>query len=451
MRYLACLLAWFWLCVVSFAQGPAEPVDGAAYLVSWKRPDYPPELLQQKIEGEVAIEFVVTVEGHVAATKIVSSTDGRFEASARACVEAWTFEPAVSGGRKHESGLSVTVVFRMADAKARQQPLNPPIMPQALPVTRASVKQYAAPDYPADFARRQLTGTVTVRFTVTPEGKASRARVLAATSPELIRPALDALARSEFNPAKQGEARREADLVAPFEFSPIGFEKADVLAANRIRPATGDDWAGFTAPPRPVSVVEPVYPLDALVAGRAGTAEVALSVSNSGTVRSVKIRSASAPEFGEALAAAAAHWGFRPASNADGWTECEVLLAHDFVPRSEPSVLHPDIDRLVQAVSPGGPGVHAPTRLDSRLTPVWQVQPKQPEDFVAQGQPAEAVIDFIIDREGRARLPRVVRSTMPSVGWAAITAVSCWVFERPTQDGQPIDVRVAIPIKFPAP
>lgn len=452
MRYPLCFVAWLLVSLTTApAQSPSAAIEGSAFLVSWKLPAYPTEMLKDKLEGEVVVEFMVTAEGRVIQPKVTSSSDARFEAAALECVQAWTFEPAVSGGRKRASAFVVPILFRIADTKLRKQPLNPPVMPRSVELTGAKVKYSAVPEYPVEFARRQLQGTVTLRFNVSTDGRPGQARVLSTASPELIRPALDALARSEFTPARRGDLTVEADLVAPFEFSPIAFDQPDVLAANGIRAATEEGWARFTAPPRPVAVIEPVYPFEALLVRRAGSAEVGFSISNSGVVRTIEVRAASAPEFGEALAAAVAHWRFRPASTSEGWTECTAVLSHTFLPPGETDTLHPDIARLSQALAPGGAGIGAATQLDRRITPVWQVQPQRPADFLAQSNPAEAVIEFIVDREGRARLPRVVRSTLPSVGWAAATAVSCWVFERPTQRGEPVDVRVTIPLTFPAP
>jgi TonB family protein len=60
----------------------------------------------------------------------------------------------------------------------------------------------------------------------------------------------------------------------------------------------------------------------------------------------------------------------------------------------------------------------------------------------------EAEVEFVIDRHGRVRLPRVVRATEEAFGWAAATAVSQWVFEAPTKGGEPAEVVVRVPVGF---
>jgi len=59
-----------------------------------------------------------------------------------------------------------------------------------------------------------------------------------------------------------------------------------------------------------------------------------------------------------------------------------------------------------------------------------------------------AKIEFIINSEGRACLPRVVESTEPEFGWAAASALNQWVFTPPTRGGKPTDVRVQVPFGF---
>jgi TonB family protein len=90
--------------------------------------------------------------------------------------------------------------------------------------------------------------------------------------------------------------------------------------------------------------------------------------------------------------------------------------------------------------------------LDERLTPVYRVPPTYPGSLRKSGAPAgKAEISFIIDRDGRARLPHIVSATDPAFGWAAATAVAQWVFKAPVRNGQHVDVTARIPFDFKAP
>ena len=59
-----------------------------------------------------------------------------------------------------------------------------------------------------------------------------------------------------------------------------------------------------------------------------------------------------------------------------------------------------------------------------------------------------ALIEFIVDREGHAQLPRIVSSSDADFGWAAATAVARWQYSAPTRKGKNADVFVRVPIEF---
>jgi len=106
---------------------------------------------------------------------------------------------------------------------------------------------------------------------------------------------------------------------------------------------------------------------------------------------------------------------------------------------------------LVAAMQPGGAGVGGAAGLDQRLQPIWRTAPVYPQSLRGVKPAGKAVVEFVIDREGRARLPRVKSATQPEFGWAAATAVSQWVFAGPVRGGQPTDVKVSIPFEFAPP
>ena len=56
--------------------------------------------------------------------------------------------------------------------------------------------------------------------------------------------------------------------------------------------------------------------------------------------------------------------------------------------------------------------------------PLWRIAPRYPAALLAEKPPGDAVIEFIIDREGRAQLPRIVSATHEAFGWAAAAAIS---------------------------
>jgi len=82
---------------------------------------------------------------------------------------------------------------------------------------------------------------------------------------------------------------------------------------------------------------------------------------------------------------------------------------------------------------------------------LWRGFPVYPLRLREERPAGEAVIEFIIDRDGRARLPRVVSATQEAFGWAAAAAISQWVFAPPLRKGEPTEVRVSVPVGFEPP
>jgi TonB family protein len=87
-----------------------------------------------------------------------------------------------------------------------------------------------------------------------------------------------------------------------------------------------------------------------------------------------------------------------------------------------------------------------------KLVPFYQVEPVYPDSVDRKAFPEGFVeVEIIIDRTGRARLPRIASATTSDFGWSAATAVSQWVFDLPKRGGQPVDVMLSIPFHFEAP
>ena len=136
-------------------------------------------------------------------------------------------------------------------------------------------------------------------------------------------------------------------------------------------------------------------------------------------------------------------WQFRPVTK-EGASTPVTLRAHWIFALKET-----DADaRLVIALKAGIAGARG---LDRALQPLWRIAPRYPAALLAEKPAGEAMIEFVIDREGRARLPRVVSATHEAFGWAATAAINQWVFEPPVKGGQPVDVRVSIPVNFAPP
>jgi TonB family protein len=227
------------------------------------------------------------------------------------------------------------------------------------------------------------------------------------------------------------------------EFEVVGENTSTeaILEANGI---TGLAANSVEIPPVPRSLPMPVYPRARLVAGTGGVADVEFTIDEQGLTKNVSVMSASEPEFGEAVAAAVAAWVFKPAFFERSRTSVNLRVKHEFaLKETDPTA------RLVEAITAGT--VSGAGGLDNRLTPLWRVPPVYPHHLLEQKVTGSATIEFVIDREGRARFPLVKETTHEVFGWAAATAISQWVFAPPMRKGVPVDVKVNIPLEFTPP
>lgn len=200
-------------------------------------------------------------------------------------------------------------------------------------------------------------------------------------------------------------------------------------------------------PPKVRKPVVPVYPYELLKRRISGEAKVSCLVDTSGRVVRTEVLEASRPEFGEALAAAVESMRFG-AATAEGEPVATLLgFRHRFRPRG-PRAAEVVADlRLLDSTARGrllGNG----GRLDRPLQATEQPAPAYPTALIVEGRSGGAIIEFIVDQQGRTRLPRIVDATAPAFGYAAAQAIAAWRFEPPREKGRPVLMRVSAPFIF---
>src|SRR5262249_23675424 len=147
------------------------------------------------------------------------------------------------------------------------------------------------------------------------------------------------------------------------------------------------------------------------------------AVDTEGQTTEVKVTTSAGAEFDAAVVAAIESWAFNPAQNDLGKVAVRLRATHTFAPGTEGAET-----RLARLLQPGGEGVGGAGGLDRKLVPLWRGFPVYPKALVEQGLAGDATVEFVIDRDGRVRLPHIVKSSADAFGWAAATAVSQWVF-----------------------
>ena len=436
------------------ANPPIDPTitaDGPPLLREWHPPVYPVEALKARRSGMANVRLIVDETGACVAARGHDDSDEEFVPAAVAAVKTWVFSPALVDGKPAAMCVDTLVTFSPHRGQEKSSALhNPPEDQRFVPAPRQSPKPTITPEggYPAILTERGLRGTVKFDCLVSVDGRALQPRVLAASHADFVIPALEALSRWEFTPGQQGDLTvpSSVDGVMTFE-SRLG--RADlVLAANGI---TSPDGSAPIITPEPIVIVDPVWPFEALMNGESGSAVVEFTISERGTVSKVQLREATRPEFGQSAVAAVEMALFdRPIQN-------NQVVSVPLIQRMEFKAVPLDgageagsIETLVRAVRRGEVG--GAKGLDEKLTPLYRVRPEYPQTLAAAAAPAgRAELEFIIDREGRARLPKILSATHPEFGWAAATAVSQWVFKAPRRGGAAMDVKVRMPFEFAAP
>lgn len=411
----------------------------------WKAPAYPPEALKAGAEGRIVVAFVVDAEGRVVDPAIRENkqkpADPRLQEAVLAAASQWTFGPAVEAGKPVPRAVYVSVGFYLK-GRGGKPSVDLPERPDVAPVRASKALNQPDPDYPDELLARKLPGEAEFEFEITPEGKVGAAKVLFASDAAFVAAGLDTLKRWVFEPARQGPLPVTSKKKSPMQFFVEGDQtKAeDVLAANGI---TGLTAGVADQAPQPLMLFVPVYPRARAVAGESGDADVEFVIGENGRTEYVNVMSASQPEFGAALAAAVATWQFRPAMKGDARVAV-TLRARQYFALKESG----EEQRVATALQAGIGGARG---LDRPLAPLWRVPPLYPEALRAEKPAGETLVEFIIDRTGRVRLPQVTSATHEAFGWAAATAISQWVFEPPMRNGEAVDVRVSIPVNFPPP
>ncbi|MDP2137886.1 MAG: TonB family protein [Candidatus Didemnitutus sp.] len=444
-----------WILTLALAVAPLNAqergadgglTEGAAALRHWVQPAFPEQARREKTEGRVVVDFVVEAKGMVTMAEIAESSAGMFEDPALEAVRQWTFAPALEQGLPAACGMTVVIEFPLSQLKQKRMPIAPTqqhLLPVAAKRKPTSPRHVPDPEYPEELEARKLPGEVRLEFRIDATGRVRSPRVLWASHAAFVAESLRAAEQSTFEPARQGILAKESAIKYPVSFVSFGAKRADILAANGLQLAEGESVDML---PMPFVMSEPVYPFERLVAREPGSARVAFKLNGEGMPTEIELVSASAPEFGAAMVAAVETWAFRPAGKRDTGAPTRMVATHEFQPPAGGSVA-----RLTASLRSNGGGISEATGLDEKLEPLWRGFPAYPRALLEEGPTGEARIEFIIDRDGRARLIRVLSATRPEFGWAAVTAVSQWVFSRPRRAGVPVDVRARIDLGFTRP
>jgi TonB family protein len=189
----------------------------------------------------------------------------------------------------------------------------------------------------------------------------------------------------------------------------------------------------------------PVYPYEALVAGRGGWAEISYTVDYTGRAILPCTVAASDASFASAFQADIEAIEYIPPRRNGSPMMSQAKERFDFPAQPALDVVAKGI--LVELRKPKS-DIYTVADLDKKPEPIRQPKPAYPWILRSDGVSGEAEVEFVIDRNGRPLFPRIVSATQTDFGWAAATAVQRWRYQPPLKNGAKVDVRITEKVVF---
>lgn len=355
----------------------------------------------------------------------------------------WRFAPA------RQAGAAVAAELRMPFLILTD---DPDAMSGGGKSVPPRVTYQTKPIYPFEMRASGMRGEVLVDFTVDIEGRVRNAYVIRSLNPAFDDPAIEAVRHWKFEPGMRGERPVPTHMQVPIVFHLD--ETYDGGRGPMTERKKGDlsklpEEFRYDTPPKPQGTVRVVYPYALLRAQKTGKAQVRYIVGIDGKVARAELGEASATEFALALRAAVECFTFEPALKGGRPGPAMQGFQQEFN-RDEMWALVSNEDiALLRREEKKPESILTLRELDGPPVALSRRPPRFPVS--AQADTGEAVIEFLIDEEGRARLPRIVSATEDCFGYAAVQSVATWRFEPPTRGGKTVVVRAQIPITFSPP
>ena len=310
--------------------------------------------------------------------------------------------------------------------------------------------KHVTPVYPIEMRIAGIVGRVTLVSVIDEKGDLVESSVAQSNNPWFERPALDAVFKWKFSPAMKDGRPVKTQVKQEITFRVDGADSRDLWSIKKGKNhASLPPELQWEVPPAPEATTMAVYPFEALVADKRGHASIRVLIDRSGRVAAVKVGEATLPEFGAALVAMVDGWRFKPARKADG-SACSALIGitRVFNPNLREVPVSDSARRILRRLDDRDPGIALAAEIDAPLKALSQRPPVYPSNLRNAGAEGTATIEFFVDAQGDAQLPRVVEASAPEFGYAAAQAVATWRFTAPKKGGKATVVRVRQPLNF---
>ncbi len=90
-------------------------VDDYPRRLTPENPRYPERLKREGVEAELQVLFIIEADGTVSNLVLHKSSDPRFDAVTRECVQRWRYEPARRAGKPVRVKVRVPVYFKLEE------------------------------------------------------------------------------------------------------------------------------------------------------------------------------------------------------------------------------------------------------------------------------------------------------------------------------------------------
>jgi TonB family protein len=353
-------------------------------------------------------------------------------------VKKWRFAPARRNGRPVAADLRVPFLV-VAPAMELPEDTEPP-----------RITLQVKPDYPMIMRWSGLRGEVLMDFVVDERGLVTDAFVARSMNPALDEPALEAVRKWRYEPGrKKGvPVKTHMHVTVMFELeSEWDHGETGMQVSKRAKNADLPPEFRYDVEPKIRARVLPVYPYNLLRESRSGSALVRLIISETGKVSQAVVVKASYPEFGAAAIAMIEQWEFEPALR-NGRPTRSLLSYEQKFSTYDDALLSREADDLLALEKKHPERIVGGSKLDARPKLISARPPIFPVALHGSVEKGTALVEVLVDEEGRAQLPRVVSASDPAFGWAAVQAVAAWRFEPPKLHGKAAVTSVRIPFDF---
>lgn len=208
-------------------------IDSVPRAILMGRPEYPFECRRNGITGTVMVDFIVGIDGSTMHIRAVDSPDDRLSRAAVAAASKWLFTPGMKKGAAVYTHMRIPIDFDLSESPGDRGKSLATLKPDHPPV----VVFAAAPQYPPEFATKQVEGEVLVKFIVCPDGTTTEVTAVHSSDKRLEAFALRAVERWRFKPGTKGGTPVYCSMEVPVDFK-ADKPRVDAASDTAFNPVT---------------------------------------------------------------------------------------------------------------------------------------------------------------------------------------------------------------------